>query len=90
MGKTRDSILLTALDAFGEEGTAQVTTNNIADILEISPGNVYYYFKNKQEIIEALYRCFTTDIVAFLEGGGKQADCPAKVWRHPGREINFK
>lgn len=57
---TRDRILDSALALFNERGTAAVSTNHIAAAIEISPGNLYYYFGNKQEIISALFeRLFT-------------------------------
>ncbi len=60
--KTRDRILKTALALFNEEGEAQVSTVEIAGVLEISPGNLYYHFKGKEAIIEALFDEFEEEI----------------------------
>lgn len=60
--KTRDRILKTALALFNEEGEAQVSTVEIAGVLEISPGNLYYHFKGKEAIIEALFDDFEEEI----------------------------
>ncbi|MBV7339415.1 TetR/AcrR family transcriptional regulator [Chloroflexi bacterium TSY] len=53
--RTRDRILNTARTLFNERGTAAVSTNHIAAALGISPGNLYYHFRNKEEIIAALF-----------------------------------
>ena len=60
--KTKDKILATALALFNNEGEAQVSAVDIASVMGISPGNLYYHYKGKDEIIAALFEDFDVEI----------------------------
>ena len=59
--KTKDRILQISLQLFNERGERLVTTNHIAAELGISTGNLYYHFRNKQEIIKELAQQYQAD-----------------------------
>lgn len=58
---TKSRILDAALTLFNEQGTANVTTNHIAEALNMSPGNLYYHYRNKAEIVRALFERITAE-----------------------------
>jgi AcrR family transcriptional regulator len=62
----RDRILETALELFNRLGEENVGTAKIAQTLGISPGNLYYHYQNREEIIRALFPRIDAGLVEAL------------------------
>lgn len=65
--KTRDKILLSSLELFNDQGERNVTTNHIAAHLAISPGNLYYHFRNKSDIIYEIFQEYEKLVDFYLD-----------------------
>lgn len=53
---TKKKIKKQALELFNENDTFSISTNHIAIAAKISSGNLYYHYKNKEEIIIDIYQ----------------------------------
>jgi AcrR family transcriptional regulator len=65
--KTQERILERSLVLFNAEGLPRVSTNRIAAELEISPGNLYYHFRSKEQIVDWLIRRFEQRIAPLVD-----------------------
>lgn len=68
----KDRIINASLDLFNQSGTVAITTNHIASHLQISPGNLYFHFKDKKEIIRVLFARMCAETYAIWKNGGKE------------------
>jgi AcrR family transcriptional regulator len=78
--RTRERILAVALRMFNETGEPNVTTSAIADEISISPGNLYYHFRNKEDIVNALFEDFDREISRVLDAAASQAPSLEDAW----------
>ena len=60
--KTKDKIIATAIDLFNIHGTKAISTNHIAKEMGISPGNLYYHFRSKNDIIWSISDNFSNEL----------------------------
>ena len=78
--RTRERILEASLRLFNDFGEPNVTTTAIADDLNISPGNLYYHFHSKDEIVNALFDQFEREIDEMLTAPARRESNVEDMW----------
>lgn len=63
---TYNRIIEASLALFNVEGERNISTNHIASYLAISPGNLYYHFANKDEIIRQIFKRYSAELLTYL------------------------
>ena len=64
---TVDTIIEAGFIAVAANGTSGTTTRHIADIAGVSVGSLYEYFKNKEEIYDAMAKSFVKEVLDFVK-----------------------
>lgn len=63
----KENILLTAERVFAEKGFKGTTIREVAKQADIAPSLIYYYFKNKGVLYEAIFQHFFTQLDVLFE-----------------------
>ena len=79
---TADLIVEGSIALFNRLGVSDVTTNHIATHLEISPGNLYYYFANKEAIIRAIFAQIKAQVESLWAAASAALALPKRKKRH--------
>lgn len=53
--RTREKIKVTAVEQFNEHGATNISTIRLSNHMGISPGNYYYYFSSKEDLIRVIW-----------------------------------
>jgi len=77
--KTKDRILLGSLYLFNQDGATEVTTNDIAKDLKMSPGNLYFHYKNKEQIVREIFKKLSAETVEVWKPQTRLAKSQKKV-----------
>jgi AcrR family transcriptional regulator len=65
--RTAERIATVSLDLFNRYGEPNVSTTLISSELNISPGNLYYHFPAKDQLVSHLFDNYKADMLTLLE-----------------------
>ena len=78
--RTRERILETALAMFNQFGEPTVATTSIAFEMGISPGNLYYHYHSKEQIVADLFSEFRHEIETTLAAPEQRPPHAEDIW----------
>lgn len=94
---TKEKILLGMLDLIYEVGLEKASMGRLSQKINVSPGNIYFYFAKKNELIDALFEYCMMGLVEYLDQdrlmkvdmNTKEEVCREYMWDILRREIKF-
>jgi TetR/AcrR family transcriptional regulator, transcriptional repressor for nem operon len=78
-GGKRERLIASAAELIHREGVERPTLAQIAEAAAVPPGNVYYYFKTKDELIEAVVESRAADVRELLASLGRRRTPAARL-----------
>jgi TetR/AcrR family transcriptional regulator, transcriptional repressor for nem operon len=75
----RGRLVASAAELIYRQGIERPTLAQIAQAAEVPPGNVYYYFKTKDELIEAVIESRANQVLELLDSLGRRRTPAARL-----------
>jgi AcrR family transcriptional regulator len=76
--QTRAQILDVALELFAAQGFAATSTRELSERLGFTKAALYYYFRTKDDLLEALLAPSLAELAALLEGVGRTTNADTR------------
>jgi TetR/AcrR family transcriptional repressor of nem operon len=78
-GGKRERLVAGAGDLLHQQGMQQTTLAEIAQVADVPPGNVYYYFKTKDELVQAVIDSYSDRFRALIATVERRRTPPARL-----------
>jgi len=78
----KEKIIELVVDLFGEKGYAATSIRDISQALNVSIATLYYYFKNKEDLLFTIIEAIGIDLIAILNKAKDEADEPLEGLRN--------
>jgi TetR/AcrR family transcriptional regulator, transcriptional repressor for nem operon len=75
----RERLVEGAAELFYEQGVHPTTLADVAERADVPLGNVYYYFKTKDELVDAVLECRTAEVRETLHAFGQKRTPQARL-----------
>jgi TetR/AcrR family transcriptional regulator, transcriptional repressor for nem operon len=75
----RERLVASAAELLHRQGVQRTTIADIAEAADVPPGNVYYYFKTRDEIVHAVIESQVQEVEALLARLDKRSTPVAKL-----------
>jgi AcrR family transcriptional regulator len=77
----RDKIIEVAAELFGEKGYSATSIRDISQSLKVSIATLYYYFKNKEDLLFTIIDSIGNDLLLMLKKAQAASDDPLEGLR---------